>query len=164
MIVYMNSTKINPKIVDNAQIRSGVRGKQGLLYGAKGSRPDKLKPFSQTYYKKQKDLEDKPTKFKPAQVRENTYNATTTNMRGKRTDRDFNKTQPVRFDPMKDKDQNKTGNNSYNAGSFRGGEPLKEVGKYQGQLANFNTMKGGDYGVAKNVLPFPVKIKSNVNV
>ena len=160
----MNSTKFKPSTIDNAKVRAGVSGKQGLRFGAPGSRPDKLKPFASNYYKKQKDMEDRPTKFKPAQVRENTYNATTTNMRGKRTDRDFNKTQPVRFDPMKDKDQNKTGNSSYNAGAFRGGEPMKEIGTYQKQLANFKTMKGGDYGKSKNVLPFPIKIKSTVNV
>lgn len=160
----MNSTKFKINTINNAVIRQGVDGKQGIRLGAKGSKPDKLKPFTSSYYKKQKELEDKPSKFKPSQVRENTYNATTINMRGKRTDRDYNKTQPVRFDPLKDKEQNKVGNASYNAGAFRGGEPLKEIGKYQKQLADFRPMKGGDYGKSKNVAPFPVRIKSSVNV
>lgn len=160
----MRSTKFSKKTIDNAVVRQGIDGKQGIRLGPKGSRPDKLKPFTGNYYKKQKDLEDKPTKFKPAQVRENTYNASTVNMRGKRTDRDFNKTQPIRFDPLKDKDRNLVGGQSYSSGAFRGGEPNKEIGTYEKSANDFRPMNGGDYGKSKNVLPFPIRIKSNVRV
>lgn len=161
----MNSTKFNIATINNAVKRQGVDGKQGIRLGAKGSKPDKLKPFSDNFYKKKKEMENKPTKFKPQQIRENTYNASTVNMRGKRTDRDFNKTQPIRFDPLAETSNvNKVGNASYNAGAFRGGEPNREIGTYEKKRGDFKTMVGGDYGKTKNVIPFPIKIKSTVSV
>ena len=160
----MNSTKFKPTIIKNAMFRSGVGGNQGLEYGKAKSKPDKLKPFTQNFSKVKKDLDDKPTTFKPAAVRENIYNASTSNMRGKRTDRDYNGTQPIRFDPLADKDVNKVGQSSFSSGAYRGGEDNKEVGTYEKTRLQQKKLNGGDFGKAKNVLPFPVKIKSNVNV
>jgi len=161
----MSSTKFKPNTIKNAMYRSGVGGNQGLEFGKKGTKPNKLKPFTQNFTKVKKDLEDKPSKFKIGAVRENIYNASTVNMRGKRTDRDFNGTQPIRFDPLADKDQNKVGQFSYSSGAYRGGEDNKEINnKYEKTRLTQFKMSGGDYGKSKNVLPYPIKIKSNVKI
>ena len=59
---------------------------------------------------------------------------------------------------------NKVGQSSFSSGAYRGGEDNKEVGTYEKSRLEQKKLNGGDFGKAKNVLPFPVKIKSNVKV
>ena len=47
--------KFSTKSIDNATLRQNVNGRQGLLRGAKGSKPEMLKPFADNYVKKKKD-------------------------------------------------------------------------------------------------------------
>lgn len=146
--------KFSVKSIDNATLRQNVDGRQGLLRGARGSKPDVLKPFADNYVKKKKEMDGKPTKFSKKDTAQNEYNARNKDLAGKKTSTEFRGDKP-RFDPM-EKSQALVGSNSASSGTFRGGRDRQEVNnRYEKPLGN---------ATKKSVNPFAIKIKSAVNL
>lgn len=146
--------KFSVKSIDNATLRQNVDGKQGILRGSRGSKPEILKPFADNYVKKKKDMEGKPKTFSVKNTMENVYKASNKDLAGKKTDTEFRGDKP-RFDPM-ERTQELVGSNSQSSGAFRGGEDRKEVNnRYEKPIGNASK---------KSVNPFSIKIKSSVKL
>tara|TARA_R110000823_G_scaffold118218_2_gene241931 strand:- start:319 stop:762 length:444 start_codon:yes stop_codon:yes gene_type:complete len=146
--------KFSTKSIDNATLRQNVNGRQGLLRGAKGSKPEMLKPFADNYVKKKKDMEGKPKTFSSKETATNEYLARNKDLAGKKTSAEFRGDKP-RFNPM-EQTQELVGSNSSSSGTFRGGRDKKEV--------NNRYEKPAGRATGKSVNPFAIKIKSSVNL
>jgi len=146
--------KFSIKSIDNATLRQNVDGRQGILRGGAGSRPDVLKPFADNYVKKKKDMEGKPTKFSKKITADNEYKARNKDLAGKKTSTEFRGDRP-RFDPM-EKSQALVGSNSSQSGKYRGGRDNEEINnRYEKPIGNASK---------KSVNPFAIKIKSTVKL
>ena len=146
--------KFNVKTINNATLRQNVDGKQGILRGAKGSKPDILKPFADNYVKKKADMEAKPRTFSKKQVAKTEYNARNKDLAGYKNSSEFRGDKP-RFDPM-ETTQNLVGSNSQQSGVFRGGKDRAEINvRYEKPMGN---------ATKKSVNPFAIKIKSTVSL
>ena len=146
--------KFSVKSIDNATLRQDVDGKQGILRGAKGSKPEVLKPFADNYVKKRKDMDGKPKTFSNKETAKNEYLARNKDLAGTKTSTEFRADKP-RFDPM-EKVQALVGSNSSSSGTFRGGKDRQEVNNRYEKPAGRATLK--------SVNPFAIKIKSAVNL
>lgn len=147
--------KFSVKSIDNATLRQNINGKQGIFRGAKGSKPEVLKPFADNYVKKKKDMDGKPTTFSKALTAENEYRARSKDLAGDKSIKEFRGDKP-RFDPM-EKSQSLVGNSSQTSGTFRGGLDRKEVNnKYEKPIGRITR--------SQSVNPFAIKIKSAVKL
>ena len=147
--------KFSVKSIDNATLRQNVNGKQGIFRGAKGSKPEVLKPFADNYVKKKKDMDGKPITFSKAVTADNEYKARAKDLAGDKTSKEFRGDKP-RFDPM-EKSQSLVGNSSEASGTFRGGLDRKEINnKYEKPIGRVTR--------SQSVNAFAIKIKSSVKL
>jgi hypothetical protein len=118
-----------------------------------------------------KEFKERKYEIKSSMVERNQFLASKSDMRGKKSATEFrgetSKDQPIRWDPMMDVKE-AAGDFAYDSGSFRGGQPKKEVNnKYAKRgVSNFEDPAKSikSYKPNANPNPFPVRIKSAVSI
>lgn len=155
------TTRFKNSTVVNAAARSKTNGNQGIQFGKPGTRPDKHKDFNGDFVKKKKEMDEKPSmKISKEATENNFFKSRNPDRAGKRKVLEFRGDAPIRFDPLTDV-ESYAGNNSYNSGSFRGGEPKKEVNRfYEKPSGVVEKIRNGE----GNVNPFKIKIKSGIKI
>ncbi len=156
-------SKINNSSVMNAVSRGGVSGKEGQYQGKNKGKANKSKEFTYNYKQRTLDL-GKPSKFGRKQLEENKFLARNPDFAGKKTGMEFRGDTPIRFNPLESKEEY-AGGRSYESGSFRGGEPNKEINnKYEKPIGRVKPFSGVESvkPITESVNPFAIQIKSRI--
>jgi len=154
-------SKIKKSSMLNAVSRGGVNGKEGLYQGKNKGKASKAKEFTDNYKQRTMDL-GRPSKFGRKQLEENKFLARNPDFAGKKKGMEFRGDTPIRFNPMEEKEAY-AGGRSYESGTFRGGEPNKEINnKYEKPIGRVKPFSGVESvkPTSQSVNPFAVQIKS----